>query len=189
MTESMSEMKKRGASGMFGRVFLFAVAGATATLLIATTILAVSFGPGGSDTGLTEYENRAIEVVSMQNEITERWNETVDMFNGSHVTSQQEHIVLFTASLESVHDLITDSQAVINQWTEIDVPDKHVSSYQLGLLALMATQDGLILFEEYFQYSVDTLVADQIRADAAEAKLVYAAELWQAAAEVAANEG
>ena len=53
----------------------------------------------------------------------------------------------------------------------------------------MATQDGLILFEEYFQNSVDTLVADQIRADAATAKLVYAAELWRAAAEVAAGEG
>lgn len=188
-TDAMSETKRRGANSIFGRAFLFVTAGATVALLIASVFLAIVFGSGGPDAGLSEYEKQAVEVISMQNEITARWNQTVDMFNGSYVMSQREHIVLFTASLDSVDDLITDSQAVIIRWTEIDVPDKHVTSYQLALQALMATQDGLILFEEYFQNSVDTLVADQLRAETATAKLVYAAELWQAAADVAAGEG
>jgi len=41
----------------------------------------------------------------------------------------------------------------------------------------------------FFQDSIDTLVADQIRSDEAAAKLVYARELWDRAAEVAATEG
>ncbi len=187
----MSELKKRGANGMFGRVFLIAIAGATAALLVATVYLAVVFGDGGVSptAGLSEYEKQAIEVISMQNEITGRWNRTVEVFNDSYATSQREHFVLFNASLDSVRVLINDSQAVINRWTDIEVPDEHVSSYQLGLQALMATQDGLILFEEYFQNSVETSVSDQILAEEASAQLVYAAELWQAAADVAANEG
>lgn len=184
----MTEHKKRGANNLFGRFFLFAIAGATVAMLMATVMLAVLFGSDGLAGGLSEYEKQAIEVVAMQNEITGRWNQTVDMFNGSYVTSQRDHIVLFTASLDAVHDLITDSQAVINRWREIGVPDENVVSYQLGLKALMATQDGLILFEQYFQSSVDTLVSDQLQAENASAKLVYAAELWQAAADMAATE-
>ncbi|MCZ6538596.1 MAG: hypothetical protein O6922_02065 [Chloroflexi bacterium] len=189
LADVTSEKKVRGSKLTFDRAFVLVMASATVTLLIAVAFVAIVFGRGGAGTQLSEYELQAIEVVSMQNEITVRWNQTVDMFNGSDVSSQLEHVILFTASLDSVHDLITDSQAVINRWTEIDVPDKHVSSYQLGLEALMATQDGLILFEEYFQDSVDTLVADQLRAGEASAKLVHAAQLWQAAAEVAAEEG
>ena len=184
----MSNSKMLGANGKFGRAFLYVVTGVTMVGLIATVFLATTFGSSGPGSELSEYEKQAIEVVSMQNEITLRWNQTVDMFNSSDVMSQQEHIVLFTNSLDSVHDLITDSQAVINQWTEIDVPDRHVSSYQLGLEALMATQDALILFEEHFQNSVDTLIADQMGADAASAKMVDASKLWQAAADMAATE-
>lgn len=185
----MPENPKRDRNGKFSRAFVLVMAGATGAMLIATAILLIAIGSGYGDAQLSEYEKQAIAVVAMQNEITGRWNRIVDLFNNSDVTSQRDHIVLFTASLDSVHDLITDSQAVIDEWTEIDAPGEHVSSYQLGLEALMAMQDGLILFEEYFQNSVDTLVADQIRADAATAKLVYAAELWRAAAEVAAGEG
>ena len=185
----MPENPKRDRNGKFSRAFVLVMAGATGAMLTATAILLIAIGSGYGDAQLSEYEKQAIAVVAMQNEITGRWNRIVDLFNNSDVTSQREHIVLFTASLDSVYDLITDSQAVIDEWIKIDAPDEHVSSYQLGLEALMATQDGLILFEEYFQNSVDTLVADQIRADAATAKLVYAAELWRAAAEVAAGEG
>jgi hypothetical protein len=128
-TNAMSDKTKRDSNNMFGRAFLFVMAGATGALLIATVALAVFGGFGDRGSQLSEYEKQAIAVVAMQNEITGRWNQTVDMFNGSYVSSQREHIVLFTASLDSVHDLITDSQAVINQWTEIDVPDRHVSSY------------------------------------------------------------
>jgi len=55
--------------------------------------------------------------------------------------------------------------------------------------ALRATQDGLILFDEYFQNAIDTLVADQIRSDEASVKLVHAQDLWSQAAAAAANEG
>ena len=85
--------------------------------------------------------------------------------------------------------MITDSQSVINRWNEIEAPDKHVNSYELGLEALMAMQDGLILFEEYFQSSIDTRIADQLQAGEASDQLLYAAELWRAAADMAALEG
>ncbi len=186
MTDAMSEKKKPESGDRFGRGFLLTVFSPTVALLIVALFVAVTYA---SSNGVSEYEKQAIEVVSMQNDITVRWNETVDAFNDTIVTSQGEHVTLFTLSLGSVHDLITDSQAVINRWQEIDVPDKHLSSYLLGLEALMAMQDGLILFEEYFQNSIDTMVADQIRAERAEAKLVHAAELWQAAADTAATEG
>jgi len=52
-----------------------------------------------------------------------------------------------------------------------------------------AMQDGLILFEEYLQSSTDTRIADQLQAGEASDKLLYAAELWQAAADMAALEG
>lgn len=178
--------QKRDSNSLFGRAFLFAIGGATLALLIGTVFVAVV---GSRSGGMTEYERQAIDVVSMQNDITVRWNETVDMFNASEVASEREHIVLFTSSLDSVGVLVTDSQAVINRWRDLDVPDSHVTSYQLGLEALLATQDGLILFEEYFQNSVDTLVSDQIQADYASEKLAHAAELWKAAAEIAATEG
>ena len=186
MTDVISEKKMPGSSDRLGRAFLLAVFSPTVALLAVAIIVAVTYANNNS---VSEYEKQAIEVVSMQNDITVRWNETVDTFNDTIVFSQGEHVTLFTLSLGSVHDLITDSQAVINRWKEIDVPDEHLSSYLLGLEALMAMQDGLILFEEYFQNSIDTLVADQIRAETAEAKLVHAAELWQAAADAAAIEG
>lgn len=186
MTNVMSETKNPESSDRFGRAFLLAVFSPTVALLVVTIFVAFTYV---SSNGVSEYESQAIEVVSMQNDITVRWNETVDTFNATDVTTQDEHVTLFTLSLGSVHDLITDSQAVINRWNEIDVPDEHLSSYLLGLEALMAMQDGLILFEEYFQNSLDTLVADQLRAETAEAKLVHAAELWRAAAAAAATEG
>jgi hypothetical protein len=158
----------------------------TVALLVVTVFVATTFV---GDRGFSEYETQAFEVVGMQNDITGRWNEMVDTFNSMDVTSQREHVILFSLSLDSIHDLITDSQAVINRWGEIDVPNQHLASYQLGLDALKATQDGLILFEDYFQNSLDTMVADQIRADDATAKLVHAAELWKAAADAAATEG
>ena len=189
MTDPSRETEKRNTKSVLSRVNLASAAVATTALLIASVYLGVFIWSSGQGTTLSEYEKQAIDVVSMQNKITARWNQTVDAFNDSTVYTQEEHVVLFSTSLDSVHDLITDSQAVIDQWIEIDVPSEHASSYQLGLQALMAMQDGLILFGEYFQNSIDTLVSDQIRAEEASAKLVYAAELWQAAAEVAATEG
>jgi hypothetical protein len=64
-----------------------------------------------------------------------------------------------------------------------------VVSHGIGLEALKATQDGLILFDIFFQSSIDTLVADQIQSDEAAAKLATARELWEQAAAVAATEG
>lgn len=159
---------------------------ATFGLLIATAYFATGYERGDN---LSSYERDAIEVVAMQNAITGDWNETVEMFNGFNVESQREHIILFSLSLDSVHDLITDSQSVIERWKEIEPPEKHITSYEIALDALMAMQDGLILFEEYFQNSLDTMVADQIRADDASAKLTNAKELWRRAAEAAASEG
>ena len=186
MTDALPEKKNPESSGRSSRAFLLAVFSPIVALLVVTIIVAVTYVSSNS---VSEYEKQAIEVISMQNAITEQWNQTVEMFNGSYVTSQREHVELFTASLIAVHDLITNSQAVINQWVEIDAPNKHLSSYQLGLQALMAMQDGLILFEVYFQNSIDTLVADQFLAHDASAKVVYAAELWQAAADEATKEG
>ena len=186
MTQIIPETKQPESNSRFGRAFLLAAFSPTVALLVVTIFVAVTYL---NSNGTSEYEKQAIEVVTMQNDITIRWNETVEAFNDTIVTSEGEHVTLFTLSVGSVHDLITDSQAVINRWNEIDVPDEHLSSYLLGLEALMAMQDGLILFEEYFQDSLDTLVADQIRAELAEAKLVHAAELWQAAADAAATEG
>jgi hypothetical protein len=52
-----------------------------------------------------------------------------------------------------------------------------------------AMQDGLILLEEYLQSSIDTRIADQLQAGEASDNLLHAAELWQAAADMAALEG
>ncbi len=154
---------------------------AAVTIFVAVTYLGVN--------DVSEYESQAIAVVTMQNEITSRWNQTVDEFNTADVISESDHIVLFSRSPDSVRGLITDSQSVINRWNEIEAPDKHVNSYELGLEALMAMQDGLILFEEYFQSSIDTRIADQLQAGEASDQLLYAAELWRAAADMAALEG
>lgn len=186
MTDVTVEQNNPESGDRFGRGVLLALLSPSVALLIVTIFVAVTYLAGN---GISAYESQAIAVVNMQNEITSRWNQTVDDFNDTHVTSQPEHIALFSTSLDSVHGLITDSQAVINRWNEIDVPIAHENSYQLGLEALMAMQDGLILFEVYFQSSIDTRIADQLQAGEASAKLVYAAELWQAAAEMAAIEG
>ena len=186
MTKSISDEIKNDSNGKFGRVFVGVISVTTFALLIATAYFATSYERGD---GLSNYEREAIAIVAQQNDITVDWNETVETFNNFTVESQREHIILFSLSIDSVHDLITDSQSVIEQWKEIEAPEKHVNSYEIGLDALMAMQDGLILFEEYFQNSLDTMVADQIRADDASAKLTHAKALWQAAAEAAAQEG
>lgn len=186
MTQEQPILKKRYFGSGLGRVFLFAIRSGIVAMLIATVFVAVFWNRGDQ---MSEYESQAIAVVAMQNDVTQRWNAFVDVFNASSVESQSEHVVLFTDSLDSVDVLITDSQAVINKWSELDVPDEHVNSYEVGFEALLAMQDGLILFAEYFQNSVDTLVSDQIRADDAAEKLVHASELWKTAAEIAATEG
>jgi hypothetical protein len=125
----------------------------------------------------------------MQNEITDGWNGMVDTFNTASVTSVDDHVILYTLSQETARVLISDSQAVINRWQAIDVPEGHTVSHGLGLDALRTTQDGLILFDEFFQNAIDTLVADQIRSDEASVKLAQAQELWTQAAAAAASEG
>lgn len=157
----------------------------TFAMLIGGVYFATAFDRGD---GLSTYEREAISVVAMQNDISQAWNETVDTFNAASVLSQNDHIVLYTASQISVRSLITDSQAVINRWNAIDVPEEHLASHDIGLEAMKTTQDGLILFDEFFQSSIDTLVADQIQSDRAAAKLVHARELWVQAAELAATE-
>lgn len=186
MTEMTSKQTERNTGGKTGRAFITFVAGATFALLIATAYFATAYERG---TGLSQYEIDAIEVVAMQNDITSRWNEAVEAFNDSTVVSPQDHVALFSVSQETVRVLITDSQAVINRWNDIEVPAAHTGSHELGRAALMATQDGLILFDVYFQNSLDTMVADQLKAEEAAAKLVYARDLWEQAAQAAANEG
>jgi hypothetical protein len=167
-------------------MFLMLISSLMFAMLIGGLYFATSYEKGD---GLSTYEREAISVVAMQNEITDGWNSTVDLFNSSSIYSDSDHVVVYSASQTSARQLITDSQAVINRWQAIDVPAEHVASHQLGLDALMATQDGLILFDVFFQNSLDTLVADQIRSEEASAKLAYARELWEEAAAVAATEG
>jgi hypothetical protein len=149
----------------------------TFAMLIGGVYFAVGYEKGD---GLSTYEREAIAVVVMQNEITDGWNETVDAFNASTITSNADHIELYSMSQTSARTLITNSQAVINRWQAIDVPEAHVA-HGLGLEALKATQDGLTLFDVFFQNSLDTLVADQIRSDEAAAKLAHARDLWEQA--------
>lgn len=186
MTQDIAEPTIEKSSGRFGRLFLMTISLLTFAMLISGVYFATSYDKGD---GLTTYEREAIAVVVMQNGITEGWNQTVDMFNASSIGSQDDHIVLYTTSQIAVRTLITDSQSVISHWQAIDVPDEHLASHGIGLEALKATQDGLILFDVFFQNSIDTLVADQIRSDEAAAKLTQARELWQQAAAMAANEG
>jgi len=186
MTQDIAQPATNSETGRFGRTFLGVISILTFAMLIGGVYMATSYEKGD---GLTTYEREAIAVVAMQNEISDGWNNTVDEFNASTITTNQEHLLVYSISQKLVRILITDSQAVINRWKAIDVPEEHVASHQLALDALMATQDGLILFDVFFQDSIDTLVADQIRSDEAAAKLVYARELWDRAAEVAATEG
>ncbi|NQW20726.1 MAG: hypothetical protein HQ477_08390 [Chloroflexi bacterium] len=170
----------------FSRTFLTILSTLMFGMLIGSIFLATSYEKGD---GLSGYEREAIAVVEMQNEVTGGWNEVVDMFNSSTVTSVDDHVVLYTLSQQTARVLISDSQAVINRWQAIDAPVEHTVSHELGLEALQATQDGLILFDEFFQNAIDTLVADQIRSEEATAKLTFARHLWEQAAEAAANEG
>jgi hypothetical protein len=139
--------------------------------------------------GLSTYERDAIAVVAMQNSISQKWNEIVDAFETASIGSQADHVVLYSTNQIAIRAMIYDSQAVINRWRAIDVPEEHVVSHGIGLEALRATQDGLILFVIFFQSSIDTLVADQMQSDEAAAKLATARELWERAAAVAATEG
>ena len=139
--------------------------------------------------GFSTYEREAIAVVVMQNDISEGWNEIVEAFETASIGSQDDHVVLYSTNQVAIRAMISDSQAVINRWKAIDVPEAHVVSHGIGLEALKATQDGLILFDIFFQSSIDTLVADQIQSDEAAAKLATARELWEQAAAVAATEG
>ena len=52
---------------------------AAVTIFVAVTYLGVN--------DVSEYESQAIAVVTMQNEITSRWNQTVDEFNAADVIS------------------------------------------------------------------------------------------------------
>jgi hypothetical protein len=173
-------------SPRFGRTFLTVISILMFAMLISSIFIATSYEKGD---GLSAYEREAIAVVSMQNEITDGWNGMVDTFNTASVTSVDDHVVLYTLSQETARVLISDSQAVINRWQAIDVPEGHTVSHGLGLDALRTTQDGLILFDEFFQNAIDTLVADQIRSDEASVKLAQAQELWTQAAAAAASEG
>jgi len=168
-----------------GRMFLTLISTLMFGMLIGAIFIATSYEKGD---GLSSYEREAISVVAMQNEITDGWNGMVDTFNAATVTSENDHVVLYTLSQETARGLISDSQSVINNWRAIDVPEEHVVSHQLGLDALRATQDGLILFDEFFQNAIDTLVADQIRSEEASDQLVHASELWAKAAAAAASE-
>ncbi|MBT3996441.1 MAG: hypothetical protein HOF01_11660 [Chloroflexi bacterium] len=170
----------------FSRTFLTVISTLMFGMLIGAVFLATSYEKGD---GLSGYEREAISVVSMQNEITDGWNEMVDTFNVASVTSEDDHVVLYALSQQTARVLISDSQAVINRWSAIDVPDEHAVSHGLGLDALRATQDGLILFDEFFQNALDTMVADQIRSEEASEKLVHARDLWTQAAAAAATEG
>ncbi len=170
----------------FGRAFLIVISTLMFGMLIGAIFMATSYEKGD---GLSVYERQAIEVVAMQNEITDGWNTMVDEFNVATVASEDDHVVIYSTSQQTARVLISDSQAVINQWMAIDVPEEHAVSHSIGLDALRTTQDGLILFDEFFQNAIDTLVADQIRSEEASNKLVHAQELWLQAAEAAANEG
>lgn len=170
----------------FGRAFLTVISTMMFGMLIGAIFLATSYEKGD---GLSTYERQAIEVVTMQNDITDGWNTMVDTFNVATVSSESDHVALYSASQDTARVLISDSQAVINRWMAIDVPEEHAVSHGLGLDALRTTQDGLILFDEFFQNAIDTLVADQIRSEQASDKLVHAQELWAQAAEAAAREG
>jgi len=158
----------------------------TVAMLIVIGIVVVGNHNSGN---LTQYESEALDVVYMQNEITDRWNETVEWFNQSLVTSDDEHIALYSKSVIAARSLAADSQAVIDRWQKIEVPEENMASHQLALEALMAHQDGLILFETFFQNALDTLVADQIQMLEAEAKLTRSMELWKQAEQAALAEG
>ena len=177
---------KRDSNSRSGRLFLTVISGLMFVMLLGAVFVATNFERGD---GFSAYEREAIEVVAMQNEITDGWNNMVDLFNGATIASEADHVALYTASQDAARVLISDSQAVINRWNAIDVPEQHAVSHGLGLEALKATQDGLILFDEFFQNAIDTLVADQIRSEEASRKLVHARELWEQAAEAAAREG
>ena len=168
------------------RVLTSTAAAMTVAMLVVIGIVVIGHQSGGK---LTQYESEALDVVYMQNEITDRWNDTVDWFNQSHVTSDDEHIALYSKSVIAARSLAADSQAVIDRWKKIDVPEQNIASHQLGLEALMAHQDGLILFESFFQNALDTLVADQIQMLEAEAKLTKSMELWKQAEQAALAEG
>jgi hypothetical protein len=168
------------------RVLTSTAAAMTVAMLIVIGIVVVENHDSGN---LTQYESEALDVVYMQNEITDRWNDTVEWFNQSHVTSDDEHIALYSKSVIAARSLAADSQAVIDRWQKIEVPEENVASHQLALEALMAHQDGLILFETFFQNALDTLVADQIQMLEAEAKLTRSMELWKQAEQAALAEG
>jgi len=185
-TGNDSTMTNEASTPRFGRKFLTVISALMFVMLIGAIFVATSYEKGD---GYSGYEREAIAVVSMQNEITSGWNEMVDTFNIATVLSEDDHVILYTVSQDAARVLISDSQAVINKWQAIDVPEEHVVSHGLGLDALRATQDGLILFDEFFHNAIDTLVADQIRSDEASVKLVHAQDLWSQAAAAAANEG
>ncbi len=185
-TDNEATVGNENSKPRFSRTFLTIISTLMFGMLIGSIFIATSYEKGD---GLSVYEREAIAVIAMQNEITDGWNEMVDTFNASTIASEADHVVLYTLSQKSARALISDSQAVINRWSAIDVPEEHVVSHALGLEALRATQDGLILFDEFFQNAIDTLVADQIRSDEASSKLIYARELWAKAAAAAANEG
>lgn len=158
----------------------------TVAMLIVIGIVVVG---NHNSSNITQYESEALDVVYMQNEITDRWNETVEWFNQSHVTSDDEHIALYSKSVIAARSLAADSQVVIDRWQKIEVPEENMASHQLALEALMAHQDGLILFETFFQNALDTLVADQIQMLEAEAKLTRSMELRKQAEQAALAEG
>jgi len=186
MTQYMAQPVTIKPVQRFSRTFLMTISILTFGMLLGGLYFATAYEKGD---GLSTYEREAIAVVEMQNSISEGWNEIVDAFETASIGSQDDHVVLYSTNQVAIRAMIYDSQAVINRWKAIDVPEEHVVSHGIGLEALKATQDGLILFDIFFQSSIDTLVADQIQSDDAAAKLAAARELWEQAAAVAATEG
>ena len=186
MTQYMAQPVTIKPAQRFGRTFLMTISILTFGMLLGGLYFATAYEKGD---GLSTYERDAIAVVAMQNDISQEWNVIVETFDAASIGSQDDHVVLYSTSQTAIRTMISDSQAVINRWNAIDVPEEHVVSHGIGLEALKATQDGLILFDVFFQSAIDTLVADQIQSDEAAAKLASARELWKQAAAVAATEG
>jgi len=154
-------------------------------ILIGAVFMAISYEQGD---GLSGHEHDAISVVSVQNEITDGWNEMVDTFNTAKVTYEDDHVVLYMLSQPRARVLILDSQPVINRWQAIDVPEEHSVSHGFGLDTLGATQDGLILLDAFLLSALNTLVADQIRSDDASVNLTQIRDLCTQAVAAAASE-
>ena len=165
---------------------IWAAALAITVVGVAGAVVAWLSLAGASFTGqqaLSPYDQQAIVILASQSTLAGRWNDFLDDFNAPAALTGDEFVQHFGASLVTARMLVNDSQAVITRWRRLEPPAESVASHRFALDAMLATQHGFILLQNFLESAIETGVSDASLVERSQQKLDEAAVLWEQARE------